>query len=119
MQVERSGVEALNAEIIIRPELPIGTELWFMRDNKMWIALVAAYRVDVTSFNDKEEHGWYHQLYFRWLKKKQKEYWRYSFQYTIKIDADYHAYALQQKKDGFYISDKKCFLTKEALLQSL
>lgn len=120
MTIERKGLEALNPEIIIKPELPIGTELWFMKDNKPWLALVAEYIVTVTAYNQNLELSWYEQLFYRWMNKRtQKEYWRYSFQYTIKIDADYCAYRLDKKGSHFYIADRKCYPTKEALLQSL
>lgn len=119
MTIERVGKEALNPDIIIKPELPIGTELWFMKDNKPWLALVAGYQVNVTAYNDNEKDGWYHQLFFRWFKRKQKEYWNYSWEYTIKIDTDFRAYRLDKKGEHFYISDKRCYFSKEALLQSL
>lgn len=120
MTIERIGVAALNPDITIKPELPIGTELWFMRDNKPWLALVAGYQVNVTAYNDKEKDGWYHQLFFRWLNhRKQKEYWNYSWQYTIKIDADHRAHTLDIKENGYYIYGRKCYFTKEELLKSL
>lgn len=119
--IEREGELALNSDIVIRPELSIGTELWFMRDNKPRLALVAGYNVYVTGYNPNDKaNGWYHQMFFRWLNRKQKQYWRYSFEYSVKIDADITSgNRLDKQKDGWYLYDRKCFFSKEELLKNL
>ena len=119
MTIDRSGATALASEIIIKPELPIGTELWFMKNNKPWMALVAAYDVRVTSYNVKADYGWYEQLFGRWHNKRQKEYWNYSWEYNIKIDGDIMLTRLIKKGDHYFIGDARCYLSKQELLKSL
>jgi hypothetical protein len=118
--IERIGESALNPEIVIRPRFPIGTELWFMLNNKPWLALVAGYNVYVTAHNENEGYVWYHQLFGRWLNRKQKEYWCYNWDYIIKVDTDLSSNNRLTIKNGIpYFMDKRCYFSKEELLKSL
>ncbi len=103
----------------ITPELPIGTEMWFMYKNKPEMCLIAGIRLDIDSHNGNGE-SWHKQLWSRWAEGKAKEYWRYSWMYTIKVKSDPFAYTIEKIKDNWYIHNKcQLFFTKEELLKSL
>ena len=75
--------------------------------------------INEVSYNVKADYGWYEQLFGRWHNKRQKEYWNYTWDYTIKIDGDYLAHNLKKKGSDYFIGDAKCYLSKEELLKSL
>jgi len=105
-------------EIIINPELPIGTEFWVMKNSKVILGLVAAYKVYVTSCTDKG--SWHEQLFNRWLNKTQKEIWKYFFNYEVKLHNEIIMHSIEKKKDGnWYLLDKKIYFSKEELLKAL
>lgn len=96
-------------EFYIKPELPIGTELWYMYNNKPSLALVGAIKVYITSCTENNL-GWRDQIFKRWMNgRKQKQVWEYSYIYELKMDDFIEMFTLQKKKDGWYISDRKCF----------
>lgn len=113
-----------NPAITITPELPIGTELWFMHKNRIMLALVAGYRVNVTS--NIENDGWYDQLFRRWRKWAYGNdptlfnAWKYNTEITIKIQGDICAYTLRKDKQGHYdVCGKRAYLSKEELIETL
>ena len=76
-------------KINIESELPIGTEMWIMDDNKSELCLVAEYTVIVTSFDKNDvKNGWGDQLFNRWLNKKHKDFYNYSYSYKVKSNKD-------------------------------
>lgn len=105
--------------ITITPELPIGTEFWFMHKNRIELGLVAAYDVRVTSCTD-ENRSWHEQLFSRWMsERKQKEHWKYTFNYEAKIDTDIPKYSLHKQLKQWYLYDRKIYFTKEECAESL
>ncbi len=105
-------------EFHIKPELPIGTELWYMYNNKPSLALVAAIHIRITSCLDKNR-GWRDQIFARWMNKTAKKEWEYTYDYELKMDNFIQLFTLSKKKDGWYISDRKCFFTEQELKDSL
>lgn len=67
-------------EIIIKPELPIGTEFYFMENNTIKLGLIAAYNVHVTSCVDNSR-SWCDQLFARFINNTQKETYKYDYGY--------------------------------------
>lgn len=104
--------------ITISPELPIGTEFWFMYKNSIELGLVAAYNVRVTSCTDNDR-SWKDQLFGRWLGRKQKDHWKFTFQYEVKIDPDIAKYDLNKKGDIWYMVDRRIYFSKEELKADL
>lgn len=105
-------------QIIIEPELPIGTEFWIMKDNRPTLGLIAAYNVHVTSCIDKN-HGWHNQLFMRWLTGKQKEVYTYSCSYEVKIDTTIIVFGIVKKNDTWWLHDRRVYFSLDELKASL
>jgi hypothetical protein len=109
----------MTREIIIKPILPIGTELWMMYDNKPLLCLVSHYTAFVTSYTDGNK-SMYRQLFAKWLNKKAKEDYIYNFKYFIISDMGiFYNEEVKISDRGFYIRDRKAFLTEQELFNSL
>ena len=104
--------------IIIEPELPIGTEIWVMKNNKPELGLIAAYNVYVTSCVE-ENRGWKEQLFSRWINKEQKKVWTYSYSYEVKLDTSIMKFGLEKKNGIWMLLDKRVYITLDELKQNL
>src|SRR5690348_2025707 len=98
----------VGGSFVVEPELPIGTEFWFLWNGKMEMGLVAAYHVHVTSC--VEDDSWHRQLFRRWLNKKAKDVWSYSFNYEVKLDMSISSgNRIEKKKDGWYFLNRRIY----------
>ena len=104
--------------IIIDPELPIGTEIWIMKNNKPELGLIAGYNVRVTSCTERGR-GWHEQLFRRWLNKQQKEVWEYDFSYEVKLDTEIIKFDLEKKSGVWWILDRKVYFSLDDLKADL
>ena len=104
--------------IIIEPELPIGTEFWIMKNNRPELGLIAAYNVYVTSCVDRNR-GWHDQLFGRWLNRKQKEVWEYSYSYEVKLDTEIIKFGIEKKNGVWWLLDKRVYFSLDELKAAL
>lgn len=118
-QIIVSGKEALKNEIIITPELPIGSEFWIMYNDKPKMGLISGYQVWVTANDSKAKQGLFDQIFYRWLNRKQKEYFEYNYAYQCKLDGSFLNFYPTKINGRFYVMDKPMYLSKEELLKSL
>jgi len=102
----------------INPELPIGTELWIMKNNRPELGLVAEYNVHVTSCVDKNK-GWHEQLFGRWLNRKQKEVWKYSYSYGVKLDTEIMRFGIEKKNGVWWLLDRRVYFSLDELKSAL
>lgn len=118
-KVSPSTANALvGGSFVVEPELPIGTEFWFLWNGKMEMGLVAAYNVHVTSY--VEDDSWHKQLFRRWLNKKAKDVWSYSFNYEVKLDMSISSgNRIEKKKDGWYFLNRRIYFSVDDLKKSL
>jgi hypothetical protein len=104
--------------IVIEPELPIGTEFWIMKNNRPELGLIAAYNVYVTSCVDSNR-GWHEQLFGRWLNKKQKEVWKYSYSYEVKLDTEIIKFGIEKKNGVWWLLDRRVYFSLGELKAAL
>lgn len=108
----------VGGSFVVTPELPIGTEFWFLWNGKMEFGLVAAYRVYVTSCT--EDDSWHRQLFRRWLNRKAKDVWKYDFTYEVKLDMSITSGNYLEKKGGkWFFLDRQIFFSVDELKRSL
>lgn len=119
MTIEVVKEEALKNKIVIEPELAIGTEFWIMMNDSPKLGIISGYQVWVTAHDHKDGRGLFEQIFGRWINRKQKEYFNYSYAYQCKLDGSFHNFYPTKKDGRFYVLDKPMYLTKEELLQSL
>lgn len=113
------NISIKNTNIFIDVEFPIGTEIWIMYNNKPLLGLVSEYKITVTSYTDIGQ-SWYRQLWNRWLNNnKQKDVYKYYFDYYVKLDTNIMNHRLEKKQDGWYCYDQKVYLTEKELKDSL
>ena len=118
-QIVVEGDEALKNKIVIEPELAIGTEFWIMYDNKPKMGLISGYRVWVTANDSNGKIGLFDQIFYRWLNRKQKEFFEYSYAYECKLDGSIYNFFPTKEKGRFHVLDKPMYFSKEELLKSL
>ena len=99
----------------INPELPIGMEFWIKKDNRVVRGLIAAYRVYVTSCVTDE--SWHTQL-FRRFRKKEKQIFKYSFSYEVKLESDVFMYNIKKIKGNWFLENTEIYFSKDDLLSS-
>lgn len=105
-------------EFTIKPNLPIGTELWLMFNNKPTLVIISAIEVYISALT--EENIGILQIWMRWLNKKDlKEAWKYSYNYKAIIDTWYGMHNVYENRGKYYVVDRQLFLTKEELLKNI
>lgn len=105
-------------QIIIEPELPIGTPFWFMESNRARMGLVAAYKVSVTSATDNNR-SWVEQLFERHHKGTAKEVYEYRFSYQVKVDGEIIVFDLNKEGNRWMLFDKQVYFNKQELLSTI
>lgn len=105
-------------KIELNTELDIGTEFWFMYENKPSLGIVAEIYINITTCTEKNK-GWREQLFSRWIKGKAKGIYRTSYQYFAKFDRMIERWSIEKKGDHWYLSDRRLFWSEEELLKSL
>lgn len=114
MKKENHHQETINGEFTVKPELPIGTEFWIMKDNRLELGLVAAFNVCVTSCVDSKR-GWRDQLFGRWINKEAKKVWTFSISYELKLETEIVMFRATKKKGVWYLSDRKMYFSIDEL----
>lgn len=108
----------MDQQIIITPELPIGTEFWVMDHNEIVMGLICSYSVYVTSSIDKDK-SWHEQIFSRWRNGKAKDYYKYNFSYDIKLKNTIEKFSIEKRSDQWYLHGRKIYFSIEALKNNL
>jgi hypothetical protein len=117
-EITKEATTSIDGSFMIKPELPIGTEFWYLKNSRMEMGLVAAYTVRVTSC--VEDDSWHKQLWRRWSNKKAKNVWVFYFSYDVKLEYNIGCRSLEKKNSKWFLySGAEVFFSVEELKASL